>query len=121
MLSIGIPLLRLEVCSESEVTFTCIVNESETLSWDIDFSSGQDIERVNYLSTDKIYQNLYAINRGTGIEYHFNLTSKSPFTSTMTTDTPTDLSGARVLCYDEVQSSPSVLMLPSKAFSTMYI
>ena len=51
---IGIPLLRLDVCSESEVTFTCIVNESDFLHWEVDFLSGGEIDRVRYLSTDAI-------------------------------------------------------------------
>ena len=36
------PILRLDVCSESEATFTCVVMES-ILSWDIDFQDKDDI------------------------------------------------------------------------------
>ena len=96
---IGTPVLRLDVCSESEVSFTCTVNEISTLRWGIDFlSDHKDIDRVIYLPTDPIGHSLVATNRGTGVNYHFNLTSKSPLTSTMSTSTPTDLSGATISC-----------------------
>ena len=107
---VGIPILRVDVCSESEATFTCTVNESIALHWSINFLSGNDIDRVTYLSTyptGLVY--LVANFEGTqsSFEYHFNLTSKSPLTSTMITDTPTDLSGATVSCSSGVQLQAS--------------
>ena len=85
-----------------------------TLHWDIDFLrfSGQDpdINRVVYLPTDPIGHNLVATNRGTDVVYQFNLTSKSPLTSTMSTSTPTDLSGATVSCSEGQQNLMSANM-----------
>jgi hypothetical protein len=111
---IGIPTLRLDVCSESEIRFTCTVNETSTLRWGIDFSSGQVLDRLVYLPADPIGHHLSATNRarGTGhVIYHFNLTSKSPLTSTMSTSTPTDLSGATVSCSNGAQSSANAATL----------
>jgi hypothetical protein len=101
---VGTPVLRLDVCSESEISLTCTVNETSTLHWKIDFSSGQILDRLVYLPTDPIGHQLVATNRGTGVEYHFNLTSKSPLTSTMSTSTPSDLSGATVSCSNGVDN-----------------
>ena len=83
------------------------MNETSTLHWDIDFLSHQDINRVVYLPTDPIGHNLVATNRGTGpgVVYHFNLTSKSPLTSTMSTSVPADLYGATVSCSEGQQMS----------------
>ena len=82
------------------------MTESTTLHWDIvRFSSGLDIDRVVYFCTDPIGHDLLAINHGTGVAYHFNLTSKSPLTSTMSTSTPADLSGATVSCSEGQQIS----------------
>ena len=103
--NVGTPVLRLDGCSESELIFTCTVNETSTLHWDIDFLSSQKIDRVAYLPTDPIGRPLVAANGGTGVVYHFNLTSKSPLTSTMATSTPTDLSGATVSCSEGEQMS----------------
>ena len=108
---IGIPILRLDVCSESEVRFTCTVNESTTLYWGIDFLSDENVDRVTYFLSDPTGQDQSATNEGTGVVYNFNLTSKSPLTSTMTTDTPTDLSGARVSCSNGVENSADVATL----------
>ena len=89
------------------------MTESTTLHWGIDFSSGQsleDIDRVVYLPTDPIGRDMVATTRGT--VYHFNLTSKSPLTSTMSTNTPTDLSGATVSCsINGEQNSPDMATL----------
>ena len=97
--NIGTPILRLDVCSESEISFTCIMNES-TLHWAIDLLGSVDIDRVTYFAGDPTGFHQEASNMGTGVVYRFNLTSKSPLTSTMTTNTPTDLSGATVTCSD---------------------
>ena len=70
------------------------------IHWGIDLLGIEDIDRVTYLAADPTGFHLEAANRGTGVVYHFNLTSKSPLTSTMTTNTPTDLSGATVSCSD---------------------
>ena len=113
---IGGPFLRLDVCSESKVTFTCTVNESEALNldWEVDFISGQRIEGVTIEQSDSIGQILTAYH-GTGVEYHFNLTSKSPLTTTMTTSMPTDLSGATVSCFINDQNlEMTKLTLPGK-------
>ena len=107
---VGIPLLRLGVCSESEVTFICTANESRMLHWEIDFFSGNDIDRVTYQLDDLVGRDQYANNSGTGVEYHFKLTSKSPLTSIMTTNTPTDLSRARVSCSNGFPSLPSMAL-----------
>ena len=107
---IGTPTLRLDVCFESEVSFICTVNETSTLGWDIDFLSHQDIDRVVYLPTDPIGHNLVATNGGTGVVYHFNLTSKSPLTSTMSTSVPADLFGATVSCSEGQRMSAANVM-----------
>ena len=86
------------------------MNETSTLGWEIDFLSHQDIDRVVYLPTDPIGHNLVATNGGTGVVYQFNLTSKSPLTSTMSTSTPTDLSGATVSCFEGQQMSAANVM-----------
>ena len=86
-------------CPGTEVVFTCVVNTT-TLSWDIDFLSSSDIERVAYISSDPVGQLLSASSRETW--YHFNLTSKSPLTSTMTTIASTELSGATLSCRDGI-------------------
>ena len=88
------------------------MTETSTLSWEIDFlSDHKDIDRVVYLHTDPIGHNLVATNGGTGVVYYFNLTSKSPLTSTMSTSTPTDLSGAIISCSNRVQDSADMAML----------
>ena len=112
--AIGSPILRLDECSELQTSFTCI-STTITLHWDIDFLSGDDLNRVSFFKSDKTGKNYTFMNRGTGIVYHFNLTSKCPLTSTMTTNTPTDLSGARISCsLNGTQSSADVtrLILP---------
>ena len=83
----------------------CTMTESLTTSlhWSIDFSSGKNLHRVTFLPGDPTGQHLLAINSGTGIVYHFNLTSRSPPTSIMTTNTPTDLFGTIVSCSDAVE------------------
>ena len=86
-------------CPGTEVVFTCVVNTT-TLSWDIDCLSSSDIERVAYISSDPVGQLLSASSRETW--YHFNLTSKSPLTSTMTTIASTELSGATLSCRDGI-------------------
>ena len=108
---IGIPILRLDICSEFEATFTCTVTESMNLRWRIGFLSGVNIDRVQYSLGDQIGLGQYGTNQGTGVVYHFNLTSKSPLTSTMTTSTPTDLSGATVSCSNGLQGSANVATL----------
>ena len=72
------------------------------------------MSRVSFLKSDKTGLTYRYMNRGAGIVYHFNLTSKCPLTSTMTTNTPTDLSGARISCSNGTQSSAdmSTLTLP---------
>ena len=81
------------------------------LHWEIDFLSNWDIDRVAYLPTDPIGQHLVATNRGTGVAYHYNLTSKSPLTSTLSTSAPTDLSGAIVSCSNGIQNSADTATL----------
>ena len=51
-----------------------------------------------------------------GVVYHFNLTSKHPLTSTMTTDMSTDLYGATVSCSNGTTHGSTYLNLvsPSK-------
>ena len=88
-------------CPGTEVVFTCVVNTT-TLSWDIDFLSSSDIDRVAYISSDPVGQSLSVSSRETLSQYHFNLTSKSPLTSTMTTIASTELSGATLSCRDGI-------------------
>ena len=106
----GKPILRLDVCSESEAIFTCVVMES-ILEWDIDFLTGSDIDGVLFPSPGELTP-----HRSSGVVYRFMVTSSSPFTSTMTTNTPADLSGARVSCFNSRQSSAegTTLILPRK-------
>ena len=44
---VGSPILRLDTCSESEVNFTCTVNQTELL-WEVDFSRGPEIAPIRY-------------------------------------------------------------------------
>lgn len=93
-------------CPGTEVVFTCVVNTT-LLSWDIDFLNSPDIDRVAYLSSDPVGLLLSASSHGQfETWYHFNLTSKSPFTSTMTTVASADLSGATLLCQDGIATDP---------------
>ena len=85
------------------MVFTCVVNTTTDLSWDIDFLSSRDIDRVAYSSSDPIGTILHATSQGT--VYNFTLTSNSPLTSTMTTIASTDLSGAIVSCRDGFAAS----------------
>ena len=87
------------------------MTESTTLRWDVDFLSGDDINRVTFFLGDAIGREFSPMNRGTGVVYKFNLTSKSPLSSTMTISTPADLSGATVSCSSGVQSSADVAIL----------
>ena len=87
------------------MVFTCVVNTTD-LSWDIDFLSSCDIDRVAYSSSDPVGFLLRATSHGT--MYIFNLTSKSPLTSTMTTIASTDLSGTIVSCRDGFASSANM-------------
>ena len=87
------------------MVFTCVVNTTTDLSWDIDFLSGRDIHRIAYSSSDPIGTPLHATSNG--IVYSFNLTSKSPLTSTMTTIASTDLIGATVSCQDGFTTNPA--------------
>ena len=84
------------------------MTESIILLWEIDFLSGDGIDRVSYYLSDPSGLNQYATHGGTDVIYHLNLTSMSPLTSTMTTSTPTDISGATVSCSNGFQSSASV-------------
>ena len=72
---------------------------STTLRWDIEFLSGSDINRVTFFLDGREFS--------PGAVYKFNHMSRSPLTSTMTTYTPTDLSGAIVLHSDGVQHASS--------------
>ena len=121
----GKPILRLDVCSESEAIFTCSVMESTTLEWDVDFLTGEDFNRVIFILIEEERAEPRDIHRLhdqnlTGVVYRFMVISLSPFMSTMTTNTSTDLSGARVSCSGR-SSTPSsadgttaTLMLPGK-------
>ena len=105
----GIPILSLDNCS-AIASFTCIVNEP-AMHWEIHFSGDNMIERVNFFLSDTIKRPISVMNVGTGVIYHFNLISKSPLTSTMTTDTPNDLSGAKVICSDEIDADACMTLL----------
>ena len=85
-------------CPGMKAIFTCAVNTT-VLSWDIDFLSGHDINRVSFFASDSIGRH-FSPRRSQGMVYTFNLTSKSPLTSTMITTASTDLSGATVSCQD---------------------
>jgi hypothetical protein len=106
---IGIATLRKQgnaayTCPGTQVVFTCVVNTT-TLSWDIDFLSGHDIDRVVYLLNDPVGHLLSASKRGQFVtQYDFNLTSKSPLTSTMTTIVSADLHGSTLSCRDGVDT-----------------
>ena len=78
----------------------CMVNTT-VLSWDIDFLTGDDINRVLFFPSDHIGRQ-FEISPQTsqGTVYTFNLTSKSPLMSTMTTIASADFSGAAVSCQD---------------------
>ena len=87
--------------------FTCVVNTTG-LSWDIDFlGSHDDINRV-YFDTNNFIGRQLNVLTDQGTEYIFNLTSKSPLTSTMMTNASTDISGATISCRDGHSSSAHV-------------
>jgi hypothetical protein len=92
-------------CPGTEVVFTCVVNTT-ILSWDIEFLSGSVIDRVAFLPNDPVGYLLRASNRDQlEIWYDFNLTSKSPLTSTMTTIVSADLYGSTLSCRDGVATN----------------
>ena len=94
-------------CPGTKVIFTCVVNTT-VLSWDITFlSSHDDINRVSFFISDSIGRQ-FSPRTSQGMVYTFNLTSKSPFTSTMTTIASTDLPGATISCRDGFTSSAHV-------------
>ena len=72
------------------------------LQWEIDFSRGPEISDivVRFFSSDTIIGSRRDIITNRATAYTFYLTSISPLTSTMTTDTSTDLYGATVTCRD---------------------
>ena len=84
------------------MVFTCVVNTT-MLSWDIDFLSSSDIDRVVYLPNDPVGHLLRASSHGQfETWYHFNLTSKAPLTSTMKTTVSADLHGSTLSCGDGI-------------------
>ena len=89
----------------------CTMTESVSLHWSIDFLRGENINRISFLPGDPAGHHQHAINSGTGVEYDFNLTSRSPLTSIMTINTPTDLFGAIVSCSDAVEHPADVATL----------
>ena len=93
-------------CLGSEVIFTCTVNQTDTIQWEIDFLTIPDINRVGYFQNDPVGQRLQAFSED--IVINFNLTSKSPLTSTMTTIASPDLYGAKVSCLDGLSSEAQV-------------
>ena len=94
---------------------TCTVNQTNTLLWEIDFLTIPDINRVGYFQNDLVGQRLQASSED--IVINFNLTSKSPLTSTMTTIASPDLSGARVSCLDGLSSEARVNSLVVQGIS----
>ena len=90
-------------CPGTEVVFTCVVNTT-VLSWDIYSLSGDNVNRVVFYPSDSIGRQLSS-RTSQGTVYTFNLTSKSPLTSTMTTIASTDLSGATISCRDGITGS----------------
>ena len=92
-------------CPGMEVVFTCVVNTT-VLSWDIYFLSGDNINRVEFSPSDSIGRHRQLSPRTSqGTVYTFNLASKSPLTSIMTTIASTDLSGATISCQDGISGS----------------
>ena len=88
----------MDVCSESEVRFTCTVNQTQ-LQWDINFSRGLENSPVlqRYFSDDNTNEREDVItNRATA--YIFYLISTNPLISTMIANVSRDLYGARVIC-----------------------
>ena len=92
--------------------------ESLSLEWDIDFLAGDDINRV-FLSHDEEHRELTRVP--TGVVYRFMATSsRFQIMSTMTTNTSTDLSGARVSCsgrsrHPQSSAVMTTLDLPGKS------
>ena len=94
-------------CPGDEVVFTCVVNTT-VLSWDIEFFGSRDnIDRVHFDINDFIGRQ-FNVRTSQGPVYIFNLTSKSPLTSTMTTISSTDISGATISCRDGHSSTAHV-------------
>ena len=91
----------------TKIVFTCVVTTTD-LSWDIDFLNSPDIERILYVSDDPIGLLQSDTSHGLETRYNFNLTSKSPLTSTMTTIASTDLSGVTISCRDGFTSSAHI-------------
>ena len=90
----------MDICSESEVHFTCTVNQTQ-LQWEIDFSRGPEISPVlqRYFSDDDTIERVDAITKR-ATAYTFYLISTIPLISTMTANVSRDLYGARVICQE---------------------
>lgn len=107
-------------CSESEVRFTCTVNQTE-LQWKIDFSRGPDIS-ARYFSDDMIGSRSGVFtNRATS--YSFYLISTSPLISIMTANVSRDLDGATVICQDGFTDAAleDKLSLHGEAFCMIFL
>lgn len=85
--TIGLPVLRLDTCFESEIQFTCSVDQTE-LQWEIDFSRGPEISDIiiRYFLSDTIMGSRRDIITNRATAYTFYLTSASPVMSAMITN-----------------------------------
>ena len=99
----GTPILIMDACSKSRITLTCTLQVGkETLQWVISKSKMDIIDdRIVYLSSDRIGLELEHTEDDLHIE--FNLTSRSPLTSTLTANS-SNLFGTTVSCLDEIDS-----------------
>ena len=93
----------MDVCSKSRITLTCTLQVGkETLQWVISKSNVDIInDRIVYLSSDRVGLELQHTEDDLHIE--FNLTSRSPLTSTLTANL-SNLFGTIVSCLDEIDS-----------------
>lgn len=98
------------------------------LIWNVDFLVGtsDDINRVLFSSNDGQFQVVFHDKQDHSIVYSFMVMSSSPLLmSTMTTNTPTNLPGARVSCSNglsHLQNSADIntLVLPGKNTKRCY-
>ena len=96
-------------CPRTKIVFTCAVNTT-VLSWGIDFLIGDGINRVSFFTSDRIGTQI-SPQTSQGAVYTFNLASKSPLRSTMTTIASAELSGATVSCQDGYGSANTETMV----------
>ena len=105
-------------CLGERVIFTCVVNIGDKMKWNVEYSdpSWTDIRQRISSSTNEPGIPILAVNN-VGHRFEFTLTSRSPLTSTATTNITSELSGTLVYCVDEtsVQATSEIQIVNGKA------